>query len=482
MRVYLPLLSVFCLAVGAAAQIRPLPTNIIVDSQNNFEFMQDRKTAKNTLEAKAATISSLIGASRGNIKFVGNGKGGFSQEFERATLYTELKSTTAYAVNGAILSRYLALGGPKSVLGFPTSDWTPAGDNRGWYNTFKGGGAIYWTPHTDAHEIYGNIYAQWTLLGRERSWLGYPITGEQPGGSGSGIERISAFEHGFATWNTRGDGRNGTIAYRDLFVAEYNRLGGTRSQLGLPHDRAMGYYRDGLGAVRIAFRGGTMAIPFDHPLVNTEYQAKVVVKIVGLECAVRQEKEDELSGALALFVPSTRSQSFVVRIADWRFKDGVRIWPIRANNVLYDGPPADFRIFSELVEIDNSNAGNVADSVVRSMNWAISTAIGHLGAAGNLDVPKAYEGEDRAAQMRLQWSLGDDIKRSFPNDNVYPEGRLLLRAHELRANKQTLRRGDDPNVVTYTHRITMEGVDFGGDKGIYNFYLDVDYVDMHVPA
>ncbi|KAK3356367.1 LGFP repeat-domain-containing protein, partial [Lasiosphaeria hispida] len=202
MRLYLALISVFFLAVGAAAQILPLPTHIIINSQNTLEYIQDRLTAQNTIEAKAATISSLIGAPKGNLKSVGNGKGGFSQEYERATLYTERKSTTAYAVNGAILSRYLALGGPKSVLGFPTSDWTPAGDNRGWYNTFSGGGAIYWTPQTDAHEIHGNIYAQWSILGRERSWLGYPVTGEQPGGSGSGIERINAFEHGFATWNT----------------------------------------------------------------------------------------------------------------------------------------------------------------------------------------------------------------------------------------------------------------------------------------
>jgi len=53
---------------------------------------------------------------------------------------------------------------------------------------------------------------------------------------------------------------------------------------------------------------------------------------------------------------------------------------------------------------------------------------------------------------------------------------LLLRPHELRAHKQTLRRSDGPNVVTWTHRFTMEGTDGENEKGVYNFYLDVDFV------
>ena len=35
--------------------------------------------------------------------------------------------------------------------------------------------------------------------------------------------------------------------------------------------------------------------------------------------------------------------------------------------------------------------------------------------------------------------------------------------------------------MTYTHSFSLEGVDCGGDKGIQNFSVDVDYVNMNVP-
>ncbi|TDL31658.1 polysaccharide deacetylase family protein [Arthrobacter nitrophenolicus] len=103
--------------------------------------------------------------------------------------------TGAHEVHGAIRGRYLELGGPAGVLGFPVSDETGTPDGIGRYNHFSGtnmASSIYWSPATGAHEVYGAIRAQWVALGWERSRLGYPTSGEY------GIKdgRRSDFQHG----------------------------------------------------------------------------------------------------------------------------------------------------------------------------------------------------------------------------------------------------------------------------------------------
>jgi uncharacterized protein with LGFP repeats len=56
--------------------------------------------------------------------------------------------------------------------------------------------SIYWTPGTGAHEVYGRIRERWSALGWERSYLGYPTSGEfsVPGG------RQNDFQHGYVRW------------------------------------------------------------------------------------------------------------------------------------------------------------------------------------------------------------------------------------------------------------------------------------------
>ncbi|WP_299557920.1 N-acetylmuramoyl-L-alanine amidase [uncultured Mycolicibacterium sp.] len=77
---------------------------------------------------------------------------------------------------GAILDRWVQLGGMNSFLGAPTSPETPgAGDTR--YVTFERG-AIYWSPETGAQPVTGAIYAAWGSLGFERGALGLPTSGE----------------------------------------------------------------------------------------------------------------------------------------------------------------------------------------------------------------------------------------------------------------------------------------------------------------
>ena len=95
-----------------------------------------------------------------------------------------------FVVQGAILQKYLAYGGVTGALGVPTSGELAA-DNVGRYNTFAGG-AIYWTPPTGAHVVWGRIREQWERSGGPTGPLGYPVTDEHslPGGW------ESMFQHG----------------------------------------------------------------------------------------------------------------------------------------------------------------------------------------------------------------------------------------------------------------------------------------------
>jgi uncharacterized protein with LGFP repeats len=69
-------------------------------------------------------------------------------------------------------------------------------------NHFQGG-LINWSPQTGAHEVHGAILEKWLSLGGERSYLGRPTTDEEiwvseklnTGG------RRNRFEHGEIDWN-----------------------------------------------------------------------------------------------------------------------------------------------------------------------------------------------------------------------------------------------------------------------------------------
>jgi len=105
----------------------------------------------------------------------------------------------AWEVHGAIVGKYVSLGGPGSVLGYPTSDERVAPDGVGRFNTFERG-AIYWTFSTGAREVHGLIYAKWRDLGLGASTLGYPVTDEYPGSTSGG--RVSRFQQGRIVWTS----------------------------------------------------------------------------------------------------------------------------------------------------------------------------------------------------------------------------------------------------------------------------------------
>jgi uncharacterized protein with LGFP repeats len=97
-------------------------------------------------------------------------------------------------VQGVILQKYNASGGASSPLGLPTAS-EAAAPNGGQFSTFNGG-AIYWTPQTGAHIVWGGIRDAWERDGGAGGRLGYPTSDEEtiPGGW------QSQFQHGTITY------------------------------------------------------------------------------------------------------------------------------------------------------------------------------------------------------------------------------------------------------------------------------------------
>ncbi|MBN9098709.1 MULTISPECIES: polysaccharide deacetylase family protein [unclassified Pseudonocardia] len=132
----------------------------------------------------------------------------------------------AHEVHGAIAGRYVEFGSIGSFLGFPVTDETTTPDGLGRFNHFVGGGSIYWTPVTGAHEVHGWIRVEWAALGWERGILGYPVGDEVSVVGG----RASAFQKGTVYWSAA----TGAHEVHGAILGRYLQLGGTASRLRLP--------------------------------------------------------------------------------------------------------------------------------------------------------------------------------------------------------------------------------------------------------
>lgn len=130
-------------------------------------------------------------------------------------------------INGAILFKYRALGGPNGLLGNPKAPAAQTVERSGWYVNFDRG-AIYWSIATGAWEVHGPLGDKWAALQWERSPLGYPVSDWTPiTGNGTG----QFFQNGGIYW----DGNTASSA-KEVHGAVHTRylaMGGA-AKLGYP--------------------------------------------------------------------------------------------------------------------------------------------------------------------------------------------------------------------------------------------------------
>lgn len=152
-----------------------------------FEFLIAQKAAK----MLAAGFPS--GLPTGALTAVA---GGEYQLFENALISSHPSGGT-FEVHGAILSRYLRMGGPGGRFGYPVTDEVVGGDARYSRFSFQGSGLV-WHPTNGVHEVHGLIGETYWGSGGVIGIWGVPLSDEYPDGGG----RSSDFRNGTITWSS----------------------------------------------------------------------------------------------------------------------------------------------------------------------------------------------------------------------------------------------------------------------------------------
>ena len=151
---------------------------------------------------------------------------GRTQGYSLGTIVTGW-STGVHEVHGALYSRYRALGGTKSPLGFPTHDTYTAADGFSRVSNFVGGLIVYSTA-TGAHEVHGNILATWRATGATKGSLRDPTSDEMD--ITGGLGRMNTFQLGAIYWSSS----LGAHEVHGSLFATYRSRGGPTGKLGLP--------------------------------------------------------------------------------------------------------------------------------------------------------------------------------------------------------------------------------------------------------
>lgn len=127
--------------------------------------------------------------------------GGKEQIFQRSRMYFKEGTGRAQEVHGAILTKYLAIGGVRK-WGFPVtneSDVRKGSSIRGKFSEFEDC-IIYWKSGIGAFEVHGDIRKKYNELGGPLGKLGFPTSDESDIPQYSGAGRINSFEKGCINW------------------------------------------------------------------------------------------------------------------------------------------------------------------------------------------------------------------------------------------------------------------------------------------
>jgi glucose/arabinose dehydrogenase len=157
-------------------------------TSNITKFLDDSHQENNTIDTSSYEIGTDTTMQNGS----NEADAKYYQNFTEGAIYWK-RDTEAHEVHGDIYNKWKELGLERSFLGFPLTGEMQTPEKDATLNLFEGG-AIYRSPLTGAHEIHGSIFEKWKSMGLERSFLGYPITDEIPLPEGKGA--ISYFQGG----------------------------------------------------------------------------------------------------------------------------------------------------------------------------------------------------------------------------------------------------------------------------------------------
>ena len=134
---------------------------------------------------------SSLGVSTGPERHVGDGRGRYVN-YQHGSIYWTA-STGARRLVGAIRTRWLQLGGPRGLLGYPRDDMIRADDGKGYLQGFEKGTLVD-PPGLAVVRVTGAIRTAWVAWHRETGVLGYPTAEMTRTKRGDGYQQT--FQHG----------------------------------------------------------------------------------------------------------------------------------------------------------------------------------------------------------------------------------------------------------------------------------------------
>lgn len=124
-----------------------------------------------------------------------NNKGYWADFYSGRTLYYDGVGTRE--IRGSIRSRWIAIGRSANICGYPTTNELVAADGVGRYNKMSGDRCyIYFSAASGAHVVRGKIGDKWIALGGVKSRLKYPTSDEYKTAYGA----RSDFQGGSILW------------------------------------------------------------------------------------------------------------------------------------------------------------------------------------------------------------------------------------------------------------------------------------------
>jgi len=181
--------------------------------------------------------------------------------FERGRTYR--RGSTAVEIHGAIFDKHESLGGVHGNLGHVKSSVLTSGDGRGRYSRFDGGG-IYYTATLGAHAVWGAMDIAYVAVGGPASDVGFPTTDRQAVGDGVG-DRVR-LENGGVYYKAS----RGAFVVPGELHDRYLDRGGPTGSLGYPTGPAT---HSGASGFTQPFEGGTLTAPSPYvAFVRAAYQ------------------------------------------------------------------------------------------------------------------------------------------------------------------------------------------------------------------
>lgn len=173
----------------------------------------------NSKHEQSGGVNGSLGRPVSNVSVTSDGLA-FFRLYEIGAIYLKIGGIP-HELHGSIYNKWKDIGAELSELGYPLSDQTPSSSGDGGYFNLFEHGAIYSTPSTGTHAIYGDIYNRWKTLGAELSELGYPLTD---------VENVIEGEEGSISYFQGGSIRvfsnNGTVQayhskdYADIIIGQ----------------------------------------------------------------------------------------------------------------------------------------------------------------------------------------------------------------------------------------------------------------------